>query len=143
MDKIKFLIVLFVATMVAQGVMAVTLPSTSYSPYVDDCSYSSDVVVGTGTSITGSFASLGDGEDEKYKTECAPTDPPSGITTKGEMCEECCAKWTQYGTQARIDCNYECNHGPALPISTPLWFALLLPLFAGALKPLLSHKKDL
>ncbi len=134
MRNLKFLILAFGLT-ITQGVFAVTLPSTSYSPYKSGDSYSEVQIYGNGTLITGSYDALGTAINVCTSSE-------AGVPTEEDTCEECCRKY--FGTKdpaSNLACINSCEQGPSLPLSAPLWFALLLPLVAGALKPLLWRRR--
>ena len=86
---LKFLI-LSLGLVFAQGVMAVTLPSQSYNPYVipsvgeDNANY--DPVIGSGVMMPGqSFSTLREGEGS-WGTQCVQTSSKD-LTT----CQNCCA----------------------------------------------------
>lgn len=146
MRKLKF-IILSLTVLTVEGVWAVQLPSTSYDPYSSgnggyEASYSDAV---SGVSLPSKpFLQLG-----SYDFDC------STQSSSFKECTDCCRDavmdcYKECGTDQ--DCKSKCDSenlacanecGRSLPLSAPLWFALLLPLLAGALKPLLSHKKDL
>ena len=135
MKNLKFLILALGITL-TQGVMAVTLPSTSYNPYDDGSYYSSESVAGSGLTINGHFSALGDGDDAYNK--CREEDPQSPAE-----CTTCCmGYYTESQVEEYTQCINGCTHGPSLPLSTPIWFALLLPLLGGVLEPLLRRKQS-
>jgi len=121
-----------------QSAVAVTLPTTSYSPYSSGSDYSggsSEVVFGSGTIISGSFTSLG-------------TVDPSVCTTPGVRrtdCEDCCDENVllpcekEQGKGVTCDnlytsCVNSCEQGGSLPLDGGLSILLTLALFSGAAK---------
>lgn len=125
MKRLKFLIVAL-GVFAAQGVFAVTLPSTSYSEYYSPSDNVGGTVsiYGSGSMIEGSFQQLGDAAekcpgDGNGKTTA---DPP-------EFCSDCCAKAfpaPQY--EEREQCVYACMRGPAVPLDGGLVMLLLVSL---------------
>lgn len=135
MKKLKFLIVVL-GLFAAQWVMAVTLPSTSYTPYAGDEQYGSSVVP-SGVSIkSGGLLSLG-GYDDVYKwtSHCSEDYPgPENLMA----CQSCVAAdlskcYSACGEDT--DCQDWCDEqnkiyqgecGRSLPLDAPLWFMLAL-----------------
>mgnify|MGYP003344912429 CR=1 FL=1 len=87
----KLLFIGIVALMV-QSLGAVTLPSTSYSPYAGSTSSNGDsFTTDGGTMVTGSYSVLGDGPE----TACQGDEggvPPGGYAS----CTECCMDVDHY-----------------------------------------------
>lgn len=138
MKRLKFLIVAL-GVFAAQGVFAVTLPSTSYSEYYSPSDNVGGTVsiYGSGSMIEGSFQQLGDAAekcpgDGNGKTTA---DPP-------EFCSDCCAREypaPQY--EAREQCVYACMRGPAVPLDGGLAVFFLLSLIGGIHNILFRTKK--
>lgn len=135
MKNLKSLMVA-VAAIIAQGVMAVTLPSTSYTPYGGDNEYVYESTETSGSMYEEHYYALGEGAYE----ECTSKDFAGCTSCCGDLVLACYQSGKGMAECEKIstDCNNEC--GRSLPLSAPLWFALLLPLVAGALKPLLRRK---
>lgn len=131
MKNLKFLIMVC-GIMIAQGVLAVTLPTSSYTPHSSGDSYSSESVYGGGSLIAGSFNTLGTEVDV-----CASATPgvPSGYGT----CEDCCDHYFPDDESSYLQCVNACEQGPSLPLDGGLSILLVLSVLGGALKPLLSR----
>lgn len=134
MKRFRFLIVAL-GLFAVQGVFAVTLPSTSYSPYSSSSSYSEVQIYGSGTVITGSFNELG------TATDVCTTEGEPGVPPEEGTCEECCSKY--FGAKdpaGNLACVSSCEQGASLPLDAPLWFMLAL---AAAFAVMLSVAKHL
>ena len=141
MKKLKFLI-LVLGMIAAQGVLAVQLPSSSYSE-VPSYESSGEVVLNSGVTFPkSSFLQLGTIDYNECTSKSTFQD-----------CEHCCRQKVIdcYGDSSigdKSECNTlssECNDGcgRSLPLDAPLWFMLLLALGGGAkgLLPLLRKIK--
>lgn len=126
MKNLKFLIMVC-GIMIAQVVLAVTLPTTSYTPHSSGDSYSSESVYGGGSLIAGSFNTLGTEVDV-----CASATPgvPSGYGT----CEDCCDHYFPDDESSYLQCVNACEQGPSLPIDAPLWFMLVIAVLSVTLR---------
>lgn len=146
---LKFLI-LSLGLVFAQGVMAVTLPSQSYNPYVipsvgeDNANY--DPVIGSGVMMPGqSFSTLREGEGS-WGTQCVQTSSKD-LTT----CQNCCTGLlsqicpdvadcpSEYLTLYH-DCANEC--GRSLPLDGGIYLIIALAVAFGAAKAAFIHKKN-
>lgn len=130
MKQLKFLIAI-VAVFITSGVMAVTLPNTSYAPYGVGEQYSSDPVVNSGTMITGHFQSLGDGGDY---SECTSKSFSDCTTCCGDLVIACYQSGKSMAECETVstDCNNAC--GRSLPLDGGLGILLVLSVLGGALK---------
>ena len=110
---------MFLGVLIAQGVMAVTLPSTSYTPYYQASGEESSSIYSSGSTITGNFLRLGD--DGGDYSDC--TGDGNGYTADGsQTCAQCCAGLIPAGSsedwmEQRAACVAYCEPGPALPLS--------------------------
>ena len=135
MKSLKFLI-MFLGVLIAQGVMAVTLPSTSYTPYYQASGEESSSIYSSGSTITGNFLRLGD--DGGDYSDC--TGDGNGYTADGsQTCAQCCAGLIPAGSsedwmEQRAACVAYCEPGPALPLDAPLWFMLLIAVLSVTLR---------
>jgi len=127
-----------------QSAVAVTLPSTSYAPaqQYGGGSSESSVVFSSGSTISGSFLSLGDGS---YGGECTGT--TGGVPPVGGTCKGCCDSYYNVETcmGGKIEkleecsalyqsCMDACMQGPTLPLDGGLSILLALALGSGALR---------
>ncbi len=142
-EFIRLKMVLVIAALASSAaVMAVTLPSTSYTPF--SSSEPSYQGISSGTSVTlpeTSFQSLG------ASTWC--TDQEQGTAA----CENCCyeAVIACYSSCSGSDCD-ECDtnnkacrgycNGASLPLDGGLGFLLILSAIGAAVRPLISRKKS-
>lgn len=142
-----------------QSAVAVTLPTTSYTPSYasEEFGTGSGVVFGSGTIVTGSYRSLG-AIDPDVCTGSAP-----GIPKSGTSCSNCCS--TAAGLESCIDacvnnggdpdeceescgastgydsCVSSCNAGPSLPLDGGLSILLALALGSGAFRAFRVFRK--
>ena len=142
MKKVLKFLILCLGLVAAQGVMAVTLPSQSYNPYVipsvgeDNANY--DPVIGNGVMMPGqSFSTLREGEGS-WGTQCVQTSSKD-LTT----CQNCCARLlsqicsdvtncpSEYLTLYN-DCANEC--GRSLPLDGGIYLIIALAVAFGAAK---------
>lgn len=139
----KLLFIGIVALMV-QSLGAVTLPSTSYSPYSASSPSDGSFITAGGTMVTGSYSSLGSGgyDDPNICKGESPDTPPAG---KGSSCEECCKTYSYDPckeaklsiaecAQYNYACTNSCQEGPSLPLDGGLSILLILSLAGGAIK---------
>ncbi len=131
----KLLFIGIVALMV-QSLGAVTLPSTSYSPYAGGSASTGteQSLLTSGTMVTGSYVSLGD----YPSTDVCTTEEP-GVPPEGGSCEGCCDSnfncttdtecWSLY-----YQCVNSCEQGGSLPLDGGLSILLILSLAGGAVK---------
>ena len=134
MRKLKFIISVM-AALAAQWAVAVTLPSSSYSPYSgSDASY--DGAVYSVTLPKSSFNALGTSE------WCSSETPGT------DACENCCTDNVVacYGSgEEEAECdrlNLECTRycdGGSLPLDAPLWFMLVGAVILSAAKNLVRR----
>lgn len=131
MERIKILII---AILVAEGVMAVTLPTSSYNP---SSSFDGDEMFmnTNGSMVRGSFSMLGTGAYDA----CAPGED-LGYTTSFETCEDCCKK-AEPDASLRADCINYCYGGQAAlsPLDPSTWFMVIFSacvLLAGCIRAL-------
>lgn len=144
MKRLKFLIVVL-GLFAVHGAVAVTLPSTSYSPSDMNGEYNNDAILynNVDSRISGSFIALRAADE----TSCQTDDP--GVPKSGSSCEDCCK--TASGVEGCVDtcmaqegadideCQNSCNEstgyktcvngceqGASLPLDAPLWFMLAL-----------------
>ena len=129
MKRLKFLIVVF-GLIAAQGVFAVTLPSTSYTPYSGSDAFSSESAGGGLTMVKGAFDELGT-VDPAASGKCVGASP--GVPSSGATCSDCCITYYNCGSSSDPDCGSNflscingCEQGPSLPLDAPLWFMLAL-----------------
>lgn len=134
MKRLKFLIVVL-GLFVAHGVMAVTLPSSSYSPYsFDEQSYSQSVAPSGVRASSGRILSLGDYSDVYPWTDHCATDYPGPdnimacqncVATDLNQCYSACSgdgdcmDWCD-----EMNYKYQGDCGRSLPLDAPLWFLL-------------------
>ena len=145
----KLLFIGIVALMV-QSLGAVTLPSSSYSPYSGGGSESSEVVFGSGSMVTGSFSSLGGGMPSGYQEQfdaCVSTYPEQGSVERMSCCESVstdCANACGSDYECIVACgsaNKSCVEAGSLPLDGGLSILLILSLAGGAAK-LLRNKRS-
>ncbi|MCQ2350655.1 MAG: hypothetical protein MJ003_01630 [Paludibacteraceae bacterium] len=136
----KLLFIGIVALMV-QSLGAVTLPSTSYSPYAGGSSSGTEQsLLSGGTMLTGSYSVLG------AYDECTKFDEGA--------CESCCDSYLQHpcfeiclsqggdpdtcasqcGGQQVKECKSACHGGGSLPLDGGLSILLVLGIAGGAFK---------
>ena len=143
MKKLKFLIVVL-GLVAAQGVMAVTLPGSSYSPYTTEEQYNPQSVVPSGVRMTsGGLVSLGDYDDVYTWTDHCATDYPGPenimacqncVATDLSQCYTACSgdsdcmDWCD-----EMNYKYQGDCGRSLPLDAPMWFVLALAA-VGALR---------
>jgi len=140
MKKLK-LMALGLMFLMIQSAVAVTLPSTSYAPaqQYGGGSSESSVVFSSGSTVSGSFLSLGDGG---YQGECTGAAPGTGA-----QCETCCTTnynvetcmggdYSKYSECAALyqTCYDACMQGPSLPLDGGLSILLVLALGSGAFR---------
>ena len=123
MKRLKFLIVALGA-FAAQGVFAVTLPSTSYNDHSSYVTVTDEYSVGGTLTQSGSFMQLG---------AISYDDCTSMPTFQG--CEQCCKQkvfdcYSDPSITDKSECNtlsQNCNNdcGRSLPLDAPLWFLLV------------------
>lgn len=147
MKRLKF-VALGLMLIMVQSALAVTLPTTSYNPYISG-SYSSDVAsYGSGVLVKGSYLALGSGSDADICRSDYPDTPPEG---KGSSCENCCNEYVLApcldagGTDEECGprnnaCVGGCEQGPSLPIDGGLSFLMLLALGSGVMSLRKSKK---
>ncbi len=145
MRNLKFLI-LVMGLLAAHGIMAVTLPGTSYTPaYFDTDSYEPPTVSPYGVTLpSSSFLGLGASVDD--------------CVEKGtfSLCEDCCGAEEDKCFQkcaddddacferckaATAECKNAC--GRSLPLDAPLWCLLLPIVILSASKNLFRHSLKL
>lgn len=136
MKRLKFLIVAL-GLFIAQGIYAVTLPSSSYNPYSSGNSGVGETssVYSDGSVITGSYLQLGDGD---YETTCQGDG--NGRTLDGsKSCSECCMA---FGKAIYDECHTYCMSGqePLTPLDAPLWFMLALAALGAAFSVTMRKK---
>ncbi|MBQ6766087.1 MAG: hypothetical protein IJP50_03660 [Paludibacteraceae bacterium] len=104
--------------------MAVTLPTSSYSP---SSSFDGDEMFmnTNGSTVRGSFSMLGTGAYDA----CAPGED-LGYTTSFETCEDCC-KDAEPDKTLRADCINYCYGGqaPLSPLDPSTWFIIMFSAF--------------
>lgn len=145
MKELKKLIILFAAILAAEGVLAVTLPSTSYMPSsVGSEAYGGGESAGELFS-TATFSILGTwGED------C------SAGTKDLNLCQDCCNE-KAYGSKGccpngecsaerRAECDDLYNTcandcGRSLPLDAPLWFMLMCAVMLSVAKYLVMRMR--
>lgn len=126
---------MFLGVLVAQGVWAVTLPSTSYTPYSGSDGFSSETTGGGFSVVKGSFLQLAD-DDADY-SDCEGDGNGYVKSNPAQTCADCC-KGLIPGTtiadfESRAACVAYCEPGPALPLDAPLWYMLALAALGSAL----------
>lgn len=143
MKRLKF-VALGLMLIMVQSALAVTLPTTSYNPYVSG-SYSSDEAsYGSGILVKGSYLALGSDADI-----CQSDNP--GIPPSGGSCEDCCntsvlipcddAGGSEDECGPRyLTCVNGCEQGPSLPIDGGLSFLMMLALGSGVMSLRKSKK---
>ena len=103
MKRLKF-VALGLMLIMVQSALAVTLPTTSYNPYISG-SYSSDEAsYGSGVLVKGSYLALGSGSDADICRSDYPDTPPEG---KGNSCEDCCKEYVYDPISAEFLSSYE------------------------------------
>ena len=146
MKQLRFLIIALGLTM-AQVVLAVTLPSTSYQPYSVDTNYEGlGINVGTvNNSMT--FSALGDGGS--WGDECARESSHDILA-----CQNCCVdkfssccpggecEEDEYNEckKLQLSCANDC--GRSLPLNGGEWVLILMVVLAVALKIELATRLD-
>lgn len=137
MKRLKFLIVA-VAAFAAHGVWAVTLPTTSYTQYNSDESYSSEFIGGGLSTVKGVYQELGTVDPEAAES-CKGSSP--GVPKTGATCADCCMAAYNCGSSSDPDCgrNYlscinGCEQGASLPLDAPLWFMLVIAVLSVTLR---------
>lgn len=134
MKKLKFIISVM-AALAAQWAVAVTLPSSSYTPYGgSDASYEAGAYYVTLPSS--SFIGLGTSE------WCSAETPGT------EACENCCSEavtscYSSGEEEAECDrLNLECTRycdGASLPLDAPLWFMVMSVVILSVAKNLVRR----
>lgn len=146
---LKFLI-LSLGLVVAQGVMAVTLPSQSYEPYSIDPQinneFSYDSSIGYGVSMPSeSFSSLKEGESD-WGSKCIQSSSQN-LTA----CQNCCSGMLYAYCSDPLVCPeeylnkyYACANdcGRSLPLDCNIYLILALAVAFGAAKAAMFHKRD-
>lgn len=134
MKRLKFLI-LALGLIMAHGIFAVTLPSTSYTPYSGSDGSASEATGGGFSIVKGSYLQLADGDADYSACE----GDGNGYTKNnpGQTCADCCKSLIP-GTsiadfESRAACVAYCEPGPALPLDAPLWYMLALAALGSAL----------
>lgn len=139
MEKLKFLIII-AALFIAEGAMAVTLPTSSYSP-VPSSFETGDYTNSTGTIVHGSYSALA----ASYSA-CEPGSILGYTGDDFKTCEECCEK-AEPNEDLRGNCISYCyGEQEALsPIEAPTWLIIIFSacvMLTGGIKAL-RHKNDL
>ena len=132
MKRLKFLIVAL-GVFAAQGVFAVTLPSTSYNDHSSYVTVTDEYSVGGTLTQSGSFMQLG---------AISYDDCTSMPTFQG--CEQCCQQkaidcYNDPSIPDKSECNTlsrDCNNGcgRSLPLDAPLWFMLVIAVLSVTLR---------
>ena len=132
MKRLKFLIVAL-GVFAAQGVFAVTLPSTSYNDHSSYVTVTDEYSVGGTLTQSGSFMQLG----------AIPYDDCTAIQTF-QGCEQCCQQkvlecYQNPSIPDKSECNtlsQNCNNdcGRSLPLDAPLWFLLVIAVLSVTLR---------
>ncbi|MBO7368484.1 MAG: hypothetical protein J6U24_07820 [Paludibacteraceae bacterium] len=152
MKRVKFIIVAL-GLLAAQFVAAVTLPSTSYTPYAQGDDYSSSVTSPTGvTMVPSSYLQLGDFVYDWSAAETCATDYPgpenlslcqncvSGVEAG---CEGMCTSYLKTDPGKYKEClewcgqqnlHYQGDCGRSLPLDAPLWFMLVIAVLSVTLR---------
>ncbi|MCQ2369027.1 MAG: hypothetical protein MJ007_00930 [Paludibacteraceae bacterium] len=138
----KKLLFLGIVVLMVESLGAVTLPSTSYSPYSASTPSDGSFTTTGGTMVTGSFSTLGAGE-------C----PPKTTIDCGSCCEA--ATWSAYSSCIESQCGglspdeceakcteesgynacmKDCETDPSLPLDGGLSILLILSLAGGILR---------
>ena len=139
----KKLLFIGIVVLMVQSLGAVTLPSTSYSPYPSSTSSTGEsVITDGGTMVTGSFSTLSAGECPHettadcgtccYNATKAQYDAcmNSCMKTGGfEQCEETCLESSGYNS-----CVKDCETDPSLPLDGGLSILLILSVAGGMVK---------
>ncbi|MCQ2360955.1 MAG: hypothetical protein MJ009_05710 [Paludibacteraceae bacterium] len=130
----KLLFIGIVALMV-QSLGAVTLPSTSYSPYAGGSSSGTEQsLLSGGTMVSGSYSVLSEGDD-----------PYTHVCDGATDCEDCCYNSAflaclQAGGDpnecgaSNTKCVNSCEGGGSLPLDGGLSILLILSVAGGAVK---------
>lgn len=134
MIKLK-LMALGLMFLMIQSAVAVTLPSSSYTPFSND-NEPSGVVFGSGSTVGGSSSSLG--LFGGYQGECdnQPTGNCEGCCTTYYDIEACLESGTPY-EECRAtysSCIKACEGGGSLPLDGGLSILLVLALGTGAVR---------
>ncbi len=139
----KKLLFLGIVVLMVESLGAVTLPSTSYSPYSASAPSGESFTTDAGTMVSGSYSTLG------------TSDCPSGTTVDCESCcytalgiADCEAKCTtqECVDQCYIDLGYkkcvdDCEGGGSLPLDGGLSILLILSLAGGMEKMLRGRRR--
>ena len=137
MKTLKFLI-LALGLIIAQGAVAVTLPSTSYSPYSIGGVYEAEPSGQMVTLPSSAFSSLGEGEP----TWCANQTP--GTTACSDCCSEAVIACYSSGEEESVcdannlECTRYCD-GHSLPLDAPLWFVVMSVVILSVAKNLVRR----
>jgi len=138
MKKLK-LMALGLMFLMIQNAVAVTLPSTSYTPYAGGGSESSEVVFSSGSMISGSYSSLGTVDPGV----CTTSEP--SVPAYESNCSDCCDIHVlgpcedEKGTncdELNVTCINSCMQGGSLPLDGGLSILLALALGSGAVRVL-------
>ncbi|MCQ2337259.1 MAG: hypothetical protein MJ010_08810 [Paludibacteraceae bacterium] len=144
----KKLLFLGIVALMVQSLGAVTLPSTSYSPYAGSTSSTGEsFITDGGTMVSGSYNTLG--SNGEWDDECTG----KIVGTDKALCFECCsdkAKECASECGTDIECLTACANNNAscskaceahsLPLDGGLSILLLLSLAGGAAKLLRNRK---
>ncbi len=127
-----------------QSLGAVTLPSTSYSPYAGGSASSSSEqsLLTSGTMVTGSYSVLSEGDD-----------PYTHVCDGQTDCENCCRDNAFLACivaggdpdecgAANTKCENSCEGGGSLPLDGGLSILLILSIAGGAAKLLRNRNKE-
>lgn len=136
MNRLKFLI-LVAGLFAALRISAVTLPSSSYGGSGYTPSSSEVFSTSHGSTIKGSFFSLGDGHTTD---DCVGDD--AGIPPTGGSCSVCCEDlFDPVDEEANYnECVDKCTKGPFLPLDAPLWYMLALAALGAAFSVTMRKK---
>ena len=146
MKQLKFLIIALGLT-IAQGVLAVTLPSTSYQPYNVATDYEAEGFSVGNIKSNMNFSALAEGGS--WGDECAGAGSQEILA-----CQNCCLEkfYTccpggacdddEYNEckQLQRDCANDC--GRSLPLDAPLWFMLLSVFILSVAKHLVVRMRQ-
>ncbi|MCQ2360145.1 MAG: hypothetical protein MJ009_01515 [Paludibacteraceae bacterium] len=150
----KKLLFIGIVVLMVQSLGAVTLPSTSYSPYSASSPSDDGYAIGGGTMVTASYSSLGAADD------CSDDKHAQAAGYKG--CADCCVSkyldTTCYGKCMAQggdpdSCAAECAgpeakactdacEGASLPLDGGLSILLILSVAGGAVKLLRNRDKE-
>ncbi len=141
MRNLKFLI-LVMGLLAAHGIMAVTLPGTSYTPtYFDTDSYEPSVSSPYGVTLpSSSFLGLGAASDEcTQKSSFSECESCCG--EEEDKCFQKCAEDDDACFERCKAATSECKNacGRSLPLDAPLWCLLLPIVILSAAKNLFRH----